>query len=722
MRNIHTMHQYNILSKFIKLLSGGFTNMVSYFSSLICFSAYFILKSIKQLYSVLFLFKKDISKYVFEKSLVRVAMIGLCLIGLNTLSAQITFDAASSGLMSNARFGNVSHTTAAGSNRILLVSVSAQQPTHLISTVTYNNIPLARLGTSYYNVSGTRLELWYLIAPPVGTYNVVVDAGAAFTENAVVGVQTFTGVHQTAAFGTPIGTSGTSTTASVTVTASAGDLTYGIVTFNNGDTDLSPGASQTELLDGTVNTSVAGGVSTKGGTGLVTLTWTSTLSNWTIGAVPLKAAPSASANPGGVPGVSLWLKANTGTSTSTDGVAVSSWSDMSGYTNNVSQVTGSKQPIFRNNTTHNINFNPVVDLDGTDDEMTDASGIMGTSTFTNASVFAVTRTDAVKDHTLIEETVLGGSHFLLHNPWMDNSIHWDGANSNRISAAWSYTTGEPYLFTGHNNIALTNKKVLRVNGSTVNSSTSALNTFQGNNRPLALGNEASGLKYYDGKIGEVMLYLIGLTDLERSQVESYLAIKYGFTLDQTTPQNYIASDGTTVYWDATTNATYKNNIAGIARDDASGLTQKQSKSVNSGLQVVIGNGNTIAVSNAANSSTFSVDKSALVWGDNGASVSSWTTTGAPANRQILSRVWRVAETGFMPANKIQIADNSGTNGLPAEATLVYLLVDNDGDFTSGATSIPMTLNGTNWEATADFLDDNYFTFATQIPTAPGGGI
>lgn len=70
-----------------------------------------------------------------------------------------------------------------------------------------------------------------------------------------------------------------------------------------------------------------------------------------------------------------------------------------------------------------------------------------------------------------------------------------------------------------------------------------------------------------------------MTFAQTNQVESYLALKYGITLDQTLPTNYTLSDGS-IAWSATGAGVYKNNIAGIARDDASMLAQYRSQTVN----------------------------------------------------------------------------------------------------------------------------------------------
>ena len=79
---------------------------------------------------------------------------------------------------------------------------------------------------------------------------------------------------------------------------------------------------------------------------------------------------------------------------------------------------------------------------------------------------------------------------------------------------------------------------------------------------LFIGGRTSNNWY--GDISEVIFYADELSDLERGRVESYLSLKYGLTLDQTTPQNYTASDGTKMWnKDASGASTYNNDIAGI---------------------------------------------------------------------------------------------------------------------------------------------------------------
>ena len=66
----------------------------------------------------------------------------------------------------------------------------------------------------------------------------------------------------------------------------------------------------------------------------------------------------------------IWLKANTGTSTTTDNAPVVTWSDQSPVhgNNDASQtISNNSRPLFRSNTGNLINFNPVISFDSNND-------------------------------------------------------------------------------------------------------------------------------------------------------------------------------------------------------------------------------------------------------------------------------------------------------------------------------------------------------------------
>jgi len=132
----------------------------------------------------------------------------------------------------------------------------------------------------------------------------------------------------------------------------------------------------------------------------------------------------------------------------------------------------------------------------------------------------------------------------------------------------------------------------------------------------------------------------------------------------------------------------------------------------------------IANSNATNSNVFEADRTFFGFGNNSAGTG-WTSVGAPLERQILQRTFRVTEKGTdVTGYVVSIPDNSSILGakLQRETSVVYLYVDTDTNFSVGATEYVMILSGTNWISSStgiDFDDANFFTFGTNPPPAPG---
>ena len=219
-----------------------------------------------------------------------------------------------------------------------------------------------------------------------------------------------------------------------------------------------------------------------------------------------------------------------------------------------------------------------------------------------------------------------------------------------------------------------------------------------------------------GDMSEAVMYTRQLTALENQKVDSYLAIKYGVTLNQSTPTNYLSSTNR-IIWNATTAGAYNQNIAGIGRDDASALVQRQSQSVNvatAGNLVTIGLG-AIAVDNVSNASIFPADDSFLVWSDDGAAATFTgpilTPSGAAEARML--RAWLVQESGTVGTAKVAVPFGTGA-GAP-----VYVVVSNDPLFDGSDTwraLTPLSVGTTSYlAADVDFTTGQYFTFATVSP-------
>lgn len=106
------------------------------------------------------------------------------------------------------------HTTAATANELLIVGVSINL-THstgtTVTSVTYNGTALTLLGAHNDAGLSRRVEMWSLLAPASGTFNVVVNVNvptALATVGVVTGATTFTGVDQTLPLGTFVSADG----------------------------------------------------------------------------------------------------------------------------------------------------------------------------------------------------------------------------------------------------------------------------------------------------------------------------------------------------------------------------------------------------------------------------------------------------------------------------------------------------------------------------------
>ncbi|WP_139958718.1 LamG-like jellyroll fold domain-containing protein [Flavicella sediminum] len=226
----------------------------------------------------------------------------------------------------------------------------------------------------------------------------------------------------------------------------------------------------------------------------------------------------------------------------------------------------------------------------------------------------------------------------------------------------------------------------------------------------------------EGSVAEVMLFSTQHSFAKKQQVESYLAIKYGFTLDKTDNEgsiiegDYILSDLTTKVWNYTNNSAYHYDVAGIGRDDGMVLLQKQSKSQNQDAEVhvTIGLGNIVDTNNN-NSGTFANNKDFLVWGNNNSSLTTTTSSVLVcAPEKTLTRVWKVKETGTV--GSVQVAFDAATiNGLlNTPFTTKLLKVADDAIFSSNVQYIPITsttVNGsTQYVANYNFDGTKYFTY------------
>ena len=404
--------------------------------------------------------------------------------------------------------------------------------------------------------------------------------------------------------------------------------------------------------------------------------------------------------PGGVSNdLDLWLKADAGTSTTADGGNVSSWTEQSsnGWTaNNITNTI----PIYNRNA---LNFNPAVTFGsaGSASELSFGSNYI-TSTVANGNngltIFAVVDpTSNISGSNYLVDVGLPtfrGYGLSYSAEWFGSYTPQDGGiNSTAIDGIHIagdapallthrtlFGTGNTFYLNGFQAGIINHTLLSSLDDSTINFSS----THQEISGPLTIGRAANVMlpapggtdeRYFRGDIAEVLIYGNYLEDADHKKVESYLAWKYGLTMiDGLDGISYTHSLGTVV-WNADSNSSYHNDVAGIGRDDGSIHSQLKSRSVNTDSIVTIGHGNDLS-----NPSAFAIDHSFLFWGNNNATVSLSQTVINNQKYEWLTRIWRVQESGMLADTSIAF-DLSGL-GLTYNADQVALLLDTDTDFSN----------------------------------------
>lgn len=209
-----------------------------------------------------------------------------------------------------------------------------------------------------------------------------------------------------------------------------------------------------------------------------------------------------------------------------------------------------------------------------------------------------------------------------------------------------------------------------------------------------IGQDGAISVYFPGAISEIVMYGTELTPADRNKIESYLALKYGITLTGTQAISYHNSVDTTI-WDATTNAAYHNDVAGIGIDSGSALTQTTSSSINDdSIVTMIG--------------TNVVSGSFLVWGNDGAVITYSTNVPSSYGYRLL-RTWLAQET-LEDVGTVDISfDLTALADMDTSGDFV-LLTDSDGDFSDATEVTGATVSGNIVSFSGvNFNDGDFFT-------------
>jgi len=392
---------------------------------------------------------------------------------------------------------------------------------------------------------------------------------------------------------------------------------------------------------------------------------------------------NVASSPGGVSTANLlWLKANVGTNTTTNGAAVTAWAGQSASANN---ATGTGLTTYL---TSFANFNP--GLSFTDDSRP-ISGNIARTNGTASTIFVVGQIPSVSQRALIEIGTATGRGFFLDQRYASTNNSY----SLQTNAKSVWAVSDP---------GGTTAASIFQQGTNIHTQTKTTTTNWTTGGAYYLGDRRPGdTNQLTGQIAEVIFYDQQLSASDQQKVQTYLAIKYGITLTHNYySTSYNGSNGasTTIY----DISTYPNDIAGIGRDDSEVLIQSQSKSENSDA--------TITVSGATSLGSGEY----LIWGNDDA-VKAETQTGVPGGViDMLSRKWRIKETGDVGTVTITF-DVSGITGVGTSATDFALIIDGDATFNDGdEVLVPANSFAGNIVTfnNVDFNDGNIFSLATGV--------
>lgn len=465
--------------------------------------------------------------------------------------------------------------------------------------------------------------------------------------------------------------------------------------------------------------------------------------------------------PGGiVANLQLWLRADllNGTNTVSDNANVTAWQTQAAGSNATVNTAG-QEPKFRNTPTLNANFNAVVNFNNDpanapesfDYTATPQKFLEGPNGYYTQDIFIVSIPNRlVNSSTPSMDMFCGDSPESASNTrdgsgigYGAYSVRYDnevisyaiGGTSTSSSTpvndrgygvaqtgSASYSAGTVNIINARN-LAAGGGQELFYNATKIDNTTVGTPQFINiNNSRYWIGRSQAYRGSLDARVAEVITYSSRKNDAsERNRIETYLGIKYGITLGTNgVSQNYVNSSGG-VIWDITTNSGFNFNIAGIGRDDASRLTQKQSRSSNSAAEVAIGLGE-VAATNTANPNTFSADRQFLVWGSNNSplaqngTVAKTVTLGSGITTTFFEaqRKYKIVESGSDVAQTVvSLPKSSLTSTFTKTGTQEYvLIVSSTANFASAdiIDIIPLTDTGTNFETWYDFDATKFFSF------------
>lgn len=264
----------------------------------------------------------------------------------------------------------------------------------------------------------------------------------------------------------------------------------------------------------------------------------------------------------------LWLKADAGTSTSTNGSPVASWTDQSGNGVILNQSNTAQQPVFVSSL---MNGFPAIEFDnnsasGQNDYFITPDNPIFDNT-NGYSFFTVTRMKGLGDAQSIisKRNNVGNEEAFMLFYYTGNRLFADIDNdNNRFSntVVSTINTNKIYDFFYDGTLAPPYRSTIFDQEVLQTTATESSSLVPDKSSPLLVGATHSGdPRAFNGYISEIIMYRTKLNDAQRTIINNHLSAKYDIALSA---NDLYAGDNPS-------NGNYDRNVAGIGKD-ASGTT------------------------------------------------------------------------------------------------------------------------------------------------------
>ncbi|MDM1346828.1 hypothetical protein [Myroides marinus] len=344
----------------------------------------------------------------------------------------------------------------------------------------------------------------------------------------------------------------------------------------------------------------------------------------------------AQQTPGGISGVTVeyWLDASRLMPTlPKDGADVTNWYDLSGNTRHFISPSAFRPRFVKSA----MNYHSAVDFYYLDEE---DGGVAADNKKRRLESVGNFTADASRSYYVIwisrldtENSEANAAVFSLNSTSSSGNTNGNQYGWSKNGALWQRTRGTAYEFTNSNETRSYGIGIAVLPNTTSDNQSQYLNSVSSTTKMTGrilgtgagksiIGATNTGDTPYNSFMGEVMEVVVlskplgqTISTEDLKKINTYYSLKYGISLNSNGQVNYVLSDGTVVYNSASAGYTqYGYDIFGLVRDDASGLYQKQSMSIdNSSMTVYLGG---LAETNDENTSTLN-DKQAILFGGNG---------------------------------------------------------------------------------------------------------